>query len=75
MASPAQPKAQVQGTDKKITDKEMVETASEPIYLRHRNHGELGQMLRDYYSDALDDPVPDRLLQLIEQFRQKEQNK
>jgi hypothetical protein len=74
MASPAQPKAQVQGTHQN-SEKEFIEPASEPIYLRHRYHGELGQMLRDYYSNALDEPVPDRLLQLIEQFRHKEQNK
>jgi hypothetical protein len=32
-------------------------------------------MLREYYSNALDEPLPERLLRLIEQFRQKEQNK
>jgi hypothetical protein len=31
-------------------------------------------MLRDYYADVLDQPVPDRLLTLIEEFRQKEKD-
>ncbi len=48
--------------------------SSEPVYLRQRFHGELGQMLRDYYADVLDQPVPDRLLTLIEEFRQKEKD-
>ncbi len=48
---------------------------ADPVYLRHRYHGELGQMLRDYYADVIDEPLPDRLLRLVEQFRDKEQNR
>jgi hypothetical protein len=73
MASPARPEKR-QGSVVQETDDRSAGSA-EPIYLRHRYHGELGQLLREYYTDVVDQPMPDRLLRLIEQFRQKEQNK
>ncbi|MBY0227449.1 MAG: hypothetical protein K2Q28_16745 [Hyphomicrobium sp.] len=72
MASPARPEKR-QGSG--IESDDRAAGSAEPIYLRHRYHGELGQLLREYYTDVLDQPMPDRLLRLIEQFRQKEQNK
>ncbi len=73
MASPARPE------QRQISAIEEPETSAprsrEPVYLRHRQHGVLGQLLRDYYADVVDQPLPDRLLRLVEQFRQKEQNK
>jgi hypothetical protein len=74
MGSPAHPKHEFPGTEEQ-PEKPQSSSSSDPIYLRHRHHGELGQMLREYYSNALDEPLPERLLRLIEQFRQKEQNK
>jgi hypothetical protein len=73
MASPARPEKRQGSSVQKSEDRAAGST--EPIYLRHRHHGELGQLLREYYADVTDQPVPDRLLRLIEQFRQKEQNK
>lgn len=73
MASPARPEKR-QGSVVQETDDRSAGSA-EPIYLRHRYHGELGQLLREYYTDVVDQPMPDRLLRLIEKFRQKEQNK
>lgn len=72
MASPARPEKR-QGSI--IQPEDHAAGSAEPIYLRHRYHGELGQLLREYYADVADQPMPDRLLRLIEQFRQKEQNK
>jgi hypothetical protein len=73
MASPARPEKR-QGSVVQESD-DRSSGSAEPIYLRHRYHGELGQLLREYYTAVADQPMPDRLLRLIEQFRQKEQNK
>lgn len=73
MASPARPEKREGSVVQQSDDRRSGST--EPIYLRHRYHGELGQLLREYYTDVLDQPMPDRLLRLIEKFRQKEQNK
>lgn len=73
MVRPARPEQRQRSA---IQETEKPESrSSEPVYLRHRHHGELGQLLRDYYADVVDQPLPDRLLRLVEQFRQKEQNK
>lgn len=48
---------------------------SKPIYLRQRFHGELGQLLRDYYADALDRPLPPKLIGLLDCLRHKERSR
>ncbi len=73
MANPARPEKR-QGSGVQRSEDRSTESP-EPIYLRHRYYGELGQLLREYYADVVDQPMPDRLLRLIEQFRQKEQKK
>jgi hypothetical protein len=70
-SSTARPGARDEDTD---SPDKLQPKHNEPVFLRQRFHGELGQMLRDYYDDVLDQPVPDRLLKLIEEFRQKEQD-
>lgn len=75
MASPARPEQKPRGNSDQAAEDQSRTASSEPVFLRHRYHGELGQLLREYYADVVDEPMPDRLLRLIEQFRQKEQTK
>lgn len=72
MARPARPERRFSAN---ISVDGPAQRGADPVYLRHRFHGELGQMLRDYYADVVDEPLPDRLLRLVEQFREKEQNR
>jgi uncharacterized protein (DUF2336 family) len=74
-ASPDQQPAADTAANENGTRDQHPHREKEPIYLRQKYHGGLGKLLRDYYSEVVEQPIPERLLHLVEQFRSQEQNK